>query len=307
MLTTPMDVLNDFPVRKSKQEKQAFLEAVQAYVQGMGYTCTVEEGSFGSRNLVMGDPEQAEFLVTAHYDTPAKRRIPNVCTPTSLLRTIGKLIVTFLLFGLLGFCIGYFLGKSKLAPGIILFSCPFIHMLFKHLNRPNPNNANDNTSGVVTVLEIMRTLPQMHRNRVCFVLFDLEELGLIGSASYRKAHKEATEKQIVLNLDCIGDGDEIWFFPSKKLKQDSALMQKLIRCSGWFGQKQILIRDKGFASYPSDHQHFPLSAGIGAFHNKKGVGPYLTRIHTEQDTILDETNVNILRACISTLISCDGT
>ena len=30
MLNTPMDVLAQFPVRKTKQQKQAFREAVQA-------------------------------------------------------------------------------------------------------------------------------------------------------------------------------------------------------------------------------------------------------------------------------------
>jgi aminopeptidase-like protein len=167
----------------------------------------------------------------------------------------------------------------------------------------NPNNANDNTSGVVTVLEIMRTLLPAYRKKVCFVLFDLEEAGLIGSAAYRKAHKAATEKQLVLNLDCVGDGDSIIFFPSKKLKKDADRMNHLKRCGGWFGFKHISVHEKGYASYPSDHVRFPLSVGIGAFHEKNGKNPVLNRIHTVHDTVLDKTNVNILRACISTLIS----
>ena len=66
MLTTPMDVLEQFPVRKSKKQKQAFRDAVQEYVTKLGYTCTVEKGSFGVNNIVIGDPENAKFLVTAH-------------------------------------------------------------------------------------------------------------------------------------------------------------------------------------------------------------------------------------------------
>ena len=134
-------------------------------------------------------------------------------------------------------------------------------------------------------------------------LFDLEEAGLIGSAAYRKAHKAATENQVVLNLDCVGDGDSIIFFPSKKLKKDSVWMDHLRRCGGWFGNKHLSVHEKGYANYPSDHIRFPLSVGIGAFHKKNGKNPCLKRIHTVHDTVLDETNVNILRACISTLIS----
>ena len=45
MLTTPMDVLKQFPVRKSKNQKQAFRDAVQSYAQRQGYPVTVEKGS----------------------------------------------------------------------------------------------------------------------------------------------------------------------------------------------------------------------------------------------------------------------
>ena len=303
MLKCPMDVLAQFPVRKSKQQKKNFLDAVQTYAAGLGYASTVEEGAFGTRNLVMGDPEKAAFLVTAHYDTPAASLIPNAVAPNSWVRFYGKVIGIMFFCALIGFSGGYLMGKGYWVSGILLLSLSVLLMPLLRMGCANKNNANDNTSGVVTVLEIMRTLLPSYRDKVCFVLFDLEEAGLVGSRQYRKVHKAATEHQLVLNLDCVGDGDEIWFFPSKKLKEDVTAMASLRRCTGWFGQKKICLRDKGFFQYASDQKNFPISVGIGAFHNKKGAGPYLTRIHTKQDTILEETNVNILRACISTLIS----
>lgn len=309
MLANPMDILNQFPVRKAKRQKQAFRDAVQSYVTGLGYECTVETGRYGCQNLVIGDPEKAKYLVTAHYDTPAGFFMPNLITPCNPLTFIAYQFAIIGVFVVVSVAAGVLIGlpfaNSELAgfAGLAVYWTMLIMMRFGPANR---HNANDNTSGVVTVLEIARTLPELHRENVCFVLFDLEEAGLVGSASYRKAHKEATEKQIVLNLDCVGDGSEIVFFPSKKLKQDAGKIAWLKRCGGWFGQKQITVREKGFASYNSDHKQFPLSVGIGAFRRKKGVGLYLGRIHTSRDTILDETNINVLRACISTLISCDG-
>ena len=303
MLATPMDVLSQFPVRKTKQQKQDFRDAVQAYVTGMGYPVAVEEGSFDSRNMIIGDPEKAKILVTAHYDTPARMPWPNAIAPTSLVTSILKSIPTIALFWIGGYFGGYFLGRGKFLLSLLVFSCLIGLFMLMRVGPANKSNANDNTSGVVTVLEIIRTLLPAHRDQVCFVLFDLEEAGLIGSESYRKAHKEATEHQVVLNLDCVGDGDEIVFFPSKKLKQDSGKMAWLKRCGGYFGQKKITIYEKGFSNYPSDHKHFPVSAGIGAFHRNKGKKLFLTRIHTHRDTVLEETNVNILRACISTLIT----
>lgn len=306
MLATPMDVLNQFPVRKTKRQKQEFRDAVQSYVTGLGYTCTVEAGSCGSRNLVIGDPEKAKYLVTAHYDTPARMLLPNFITPKNLLL---YLLYQFLVVGLMivvSVAVGVAIGVLFSSPeaGSMLAVCLYWLLLIMMMVGPaNKHNANDNTSGVVTVLEIARTLLPAHRDRVCFVLFDLEEAGLIGSQSYRKAHKKTTEQQIVLNLDCVGDGDEILFFPNRKVKKNSQAMNWLRRCGGYFGQKQITIQDKGFAFYPSDQSQFPLGVAIAAFHKKKGLGLYVSRIHTSKDTILEETNINILRACISTLIT----
>jgi len=303
MLANPMDVLNAFPVRKTKAQKQAFRDAVQSYAESLGYPAKVEEGKQGCRNLVFGDPDKAEILVTAHYDTPAVSLLPNSIAPTNFLISMLKSIPLMASFMLLGYFGGYSLGKGRVLLGLGLFLIPFSLIYLLRRGPKNQHNANDNTSGVVTVLEIMRSLLPAHREKVCFVLFDLEEAGLIGSANYRKAHKAVSENQLVLNLDCVGDGDEIWFFPSRKLKKDAEKMAMLKRCSGWFGPKCIRIHEKGFSQYPSDHIHFPLGVGIGAFHRKKGVGLYLSRIHTAKDTVLEETNVNILRACIATLIS----
>ena len=59
MLATPMDVLTQFPVRKTKLQKQAFRDAVQSYAQTLGYPVTVEKGAFGANNVILGDPEKA--------------------------------------------------------------------------------------------------------------------------------------------------------------------------------------------------------------------------------------------------------
>ena len=115
---------------------------------------------------------------------------------------------------------------------------------------------------------------------------------------------EQTDYQIVLNLDCVGDGDEIVMFPSKAMKQDTAKMDALRKITGAFGTKSVAIRDSGFAYYPSDQKHFPYGVGIAALRRSKWAGLYLSRIHTKKDTILEETNVNILRAAIVTLVTC---
>lgn len=302
-----MDVLTAFPVRKSKQQKQNFRDAVQSYVDSLGYPVTVEKGSFGCRNVVIGDPEKAEYLITAHYDTCARMLVPNLITPCNLvIYLVYQIFLVALLIAasaVVGLICGSFLGSG--AGGTVALAVYWLLLILMMVGPANTSNVNDNTSGVVTLLEIARTLPENQRHKVCFVLFDLEEAGLIGSASYRKAHKKATDNQLVLNMDCVGDGDNLMMFPTKKLKKDRKKLSVLYKACGYFGKKSLLVHEKGFSIYPSDQANFPYGVAIAAFHRKKWVGLYYSRIHTPKDTILEETNVNLLRAAIISFITCD--
>lgn len=305
MLHEPMDVLTQFPVRKSKKQKQAFRDDVQAYAASLGYECHVEKGSLGAKNFVIGDPEKAGVLITAHYDTCATLPFPNLLTPCNFWPFLGYqlLLVIFLLAvpALLGAVIGLLTGNGDVGYWIGYLSV-WVLLIMMLAGPANKTNANDNTSGVVTLLEIARTLPENQRSKVCFVLFDLEEAGLIGSASYRSSHKKETNQQLVLNLDCVGDGNHIRLFPTKKLKKDKKRLSSLYKACGYFGKKDILVREKGFSVYPSDQANFPYGVGICALRKSKA-GLYLGRIHTRRDTILEQTNVNLLRAALTTFIS----
>ena len=303
MLNESMDILTAHPIRKTEDQKEAFRSDLEIYLREHGYSCTLETGKSKAKNLIVGNPEKAKFLISAHYDTPATIGIPNICLPCNAFLS-GLKFLAAVLFG--AGCSGgalLLMQSGYIIPGIgllLLLVCDFLLM---RLAPANVSNANDNTSGVVTLLEIAKSLPVMHRDKVCFLLFDLEERGLKGSAAYRKVHKEATEKQILLNLDCVGDGDHILLMPSKKLRKDKAFIGKLKYIGGWFGKKQILTIDKGYCNYNSDHKNFPLAVGIGAFHKRKGCGFVLEKIHTKHDKYLEVTNVNLLRAAIVTLIT----
>ena len=102
MIGKPMDVLKAFPIRKSKQQKQQFRDAVQSYLKTIGYDSSIEKGSIGARNIVIGSPETAKYLVTAHYDTPANMFLPNLVTPCNL--------VVYLLYQIL--VVGLFVAAS---------------------------------------------------------------------------------------------------------------------------------------------------------------------------------------------------
>jgi hypothetical protein len=308
MIHTPMDVLTAFPVRKSGKQKQAFRDAVQTYARDLGYETSVEKGN-GAHNVIIGNPDTAKYLVTAHYDTCARMIVPNLITPCNFFTFIlYQLFVTGMFFAA-AFAVSSAVGvlaKDAVLGRMVGYGVVWVLLILMMVGPANKHNANDNTSGVVTVLEIARTMPEMHRDKVCFVLFDLEEVGLFGSAAYRQKHKKQSNDQIVLNLDCVGDGDEIVFFPRKKLCKDEQKLRHLCSCVGRYGKKSIAVKNKGFRIYPSDQTQFPYGVGIAAFHRKKWVGLYCARIHTPKDTVLELTNVNILRAAITSLISTDA-
>ena len=306
MIQTPMDVLHHFPIRKTKAQKEAFRNAVQKYAKSIGYECRVERRNLSCQNVLFGDPEKAAYLVTAHYDTCAQLPFSNFIMPCNapafILCQLGKWFLIALIAVVVSVLIGLFLGEWSIMPVAILSVMTMI--LLALIGPANKHNANDNTSGIVTLLEIMRTMPENQRDKVCFVLFDQEEAGLIGSSFYRSQHRKASDSQIVLNLDCVGDGDHIRMFPTKKLYKDRRKLTSLYKACGYFGKKNVLVHEKGFGIYPSDQMHFPYGVGICALKKSK-FGLYVGKIHTPKDTVLDETNINILRAALTSFICCD--
>jgi hypothetical protein len=204
-----------------------------------------------------------------------------------------------------GWLVEHFTGDYSLG-----FLCGYgllvMIMVLMYVGPANKHNSNDNTSGVVTLLSIASIMPEKFRDRVCFVLFDLEEAGLVGSASYRNLHKEESTNQLVFNLDCVGDGDEIFFFPTKKLRKDEGRMEDLETICGTWGKKSIVLHKNGWFVYPSDQSNFPYGIGICSV-KRNWIARYISKIHTPSDKVLDETNVNILRASLVSFITCTKT
>ena len=304
MIATPMDVLTHYQIRKTKKQKTAFLAAAYRYAKQAGYTVRVEEGKFGCRNLVIGDAAKAKYLVTAHYDTCPWMPVPNFITPCNLfVYVLYQIVLTVLLIAVAmipAWGLSLWIGETAFAGFTLLFL--YAELAFLLFGPANRHTANDNTSGVVTVLEILSTMPEHLKDRVAFVLFDLEESGLIGSATYCGRHKKQIQNQIVINLDCVGDGNEIMMFPTGKLRKDAEMMARFSRLEGRFGRKKICLHKKGFAFCPSDQMCFPKGIGVMAFHRSKLLGLYCDKIHTRRDRVLENTNVNLLRAAVISLI-----
>lgn len=304
MIEKPKDIVSLFPIRKTGKQKKLFRQEVTAYCSTLGYPCRTEKTGFHGQNIIIGDPKSAKHLMTAHYDTCATMFLPNFITPCNfwlfLLYQI-VLVAAMMIPAILLCTVAFIISKDIRLMSVVFMADLFVSMLLMLYGPANKHNANDNTSGVVTVLEIAAALPEEYKSQVCFVLFDLEEAGLVGSSAYRTAHKHETNHQIIWNFDCVGDGDEILFFPRRKVKKNPDTAKLLELCQASQGKKKVSVC-KDFYIYPSDQVNFPGGIGIAAM-NRGKFGLYLDKIHTAKDTALDEENIKILRDTMLSVIA----
>ena len=289
-------ILDEMQVRKSRRQKAEFRAWLCGELEAAGYSPAVEK-SFAAQNVVVGDPEKAGVLFTAHYDTQAVLPIPNFITPRNLLfYVLYQLLIVlplFLVVAVVEVVLIVFAPAWWLMPLASIVICGFF--MWWIIDGPaNRHTANDNTSGVLTLVETALALPPEHRERVCFVFFDNEEKGMFGSAAFAKKHKQVKKNTPVINFDCVGDGDSIQFFPRRRLKKDGDAMARMEAAFlPSLGKDVQMVR--GFGFYPSDNANFKKGAGVCALKRKPVVGYYMDRIHTSRDTVLDEANIALLR------------
>ena len=292
-------VLTSYEVRKTKRQKEAFRAFLCRELGKLGYEPRVESGRslVTSHNVVAGDPEKARVLLTAHYDTCAVLPFPNFITPRNL--------PVFLLYQLTVAAVIFILAIAVEVALIMAFDPPLWAALLAMYaalafciwwmlaGKANRHTANDNTSGVIALLEMAAALPPEDRDAVCFVWFDNEELDLFGSSAFAAAHRRVRADTLTLNFDCVGDGDYLQFFPSGVVKKDSetvALLESAFLSEG----KKVVEVVRGLGLYPSDQARFRRGVGVAALKKAPLIGYYMDRIHTRRDTVLEEDNVQLL-------------
>jgi Zn-dependent M28 family amino/carboxypeptidase len=155
----------------------------------------------------------------------------------------------------------------------------------------NKHTANDNTSGVITLMEIMQALPEEKKNEIAFVFFDLEEMGLFGSSGFASKHKKEMKDKLLLNFDCVSDGDTILFAVKNAAKKYIPALEKSFVPNENF---KVDIASKG-VFYPSDQANFKAGVGVAALNYSKKLRTfYMDKIHTDKDRVFNEENIEFL-------------
>ena len=295
------------PIRKTAAQKAAFRTWALDQASALGYAARVE--SLGKKdaqqNIVIGDPASAKVLFTAHYDTPARNFLPNLMMPRNVfLFILYQLLVVGVFIAaavVLGVGAGMLTGEPAVA-GLVAYVVYFGLLFLMLLGPANKHNANDNSSGVAAVYDLMAKLPEAVRGKAAFILFDNEEKGLLGSKAYAKAHKEQGEGTLMVNLDCVGDGDTIIMVVNKLARElpEVALLEKTLQATE--GRKFVMFRSRS-GLLGSDHKNFKRGIMTCACRQGKHIGYYTPNIHTHKDTWCDEGNLTFLAEGLSAFVA----
>jgi hypothetical protein len=291
-------ILERYQVRKSRKQKTAFINLICPEFQKAGYQVKIEGGRrSGPRNIVIGDITSAKYIATAHYDTCAVMPIPNFITPRNMvIFVMYQLLIVGVMMGCAvaaGFALWALTGEFLVGYLFMMVILALLTALMM-VGPANRHTANDNTSGVLAVLESALALPVALRPHVAFVLFDLEEVGLLGSIAFRKKHDKELGDKIIVNLDCVSDGDSIHFALTRGAKKTQGLFDALQAAFIAPEGKSVHI-EKGLFLYPSDQINFKKGVGVCALKKAPFIGYYMNRIHTPRDTVFDEQNIQLLQ------------
>lgn len=290
MTQTTKTIFERFEVRKSRLQKTAFLEWITEVAETNGWKTAVENNNISGRNFIIGNPETAKVVFTAHYDTCAVMPIPNFITPKNVSIYILYQIVLTAVLLIPAAIVAFIAGSVNESLVTLAVDFAMIAVLLLMLCGPaNKHTANDNTSGVTTVIDLMHSVPDDKRDDVAFILFDMEEQGMFGSSAYFSKHKKVMKNKLLINFDCVSDGDYILLAVRKKAKDFVPLIESSFVSDDTF---TVEVATKG-VFYPSDQMQFPCGVGVGAF-KKKGKVLYLDRIHTKKDIVYNEENIEFL-------------
>lgn len=288
-----LNEINDlFPIRRREEEKNKFYDYVR---RELGESRVKREKLQGKhKNIIIGDVSSAQVIFTAHYDTPAASLVPNLMFPAS--KTGGMIInlIFPIVMALLSLAIAFsavsLLGLNESYAAVVYLVLYFGLFYCTTRMLPNKHNKNDNTSGVATVMSLASEIDD---GRGAFILFDNEEKGLLGSKAYAKKYNSILRDKLIVNFDCIGNGDQMIFIVkegAEKLQTYKLLKEACVSCKGY--ELHHLPFKKCFSN--SDYKNFPCGVGVMACRRAKIVRFFTGRIHTSRDTVASSENVYFL-------------
>jgi len=304
-----LEFLNEtFRVRRTAEQKKAFREYVLEEVNKTGILEAKVEttGNKKNENVVIGDPLTAKVVCTAHYDTPMRAPFPNIMIPRNrlvfwLYQFVPVLFVLAVSLGI-PFGIDALLYDLSMQETMLIFLTLYYALYFGLFRgAKNPNNFNDNTSGVAVILSVVASLNAEQAKEVAFILFDNEEKGKKGSKAYFNDHKDVMKDKFLVNFDCVANGEHVVFVAMEEAqkKEDYERLQKSFAPNETY---QTYFYPAKTSESNSDYKNFPCGVGCMACRQTKGGMLYTPYIHTAKDVAAKQENITFISDCMMKFI-----
>lgn len=297
-----------FAVRRKEKEKMDFRTWLVHTLKELGYTPRLESGGEslmmgGSMtNVVVGDLEHAKIVLAAHYDTGVRDVLPPLICPTRPVTFLLYQALTPILTLVGSFLIALAVSFPLNLPGLMfpLFVFLLVVALFYSKYGPSEQvSRNANTSGIVTLLEVAKSLTPRYRGEVAFLFLDGGTQASKGAKRLRRAHPCLKEKTVIV-VDCVGEGDELLVIPGKASRWDGALLDGINDHFKNSERKSCFLKTDGLIIYPSDNRAFSHSTTICACKKIPGFGRCIMPRGTKE---IDEENISLLRDGLCELIA----
>lgn len=253
----------EIPRRFRPNEKDFFLRKAALFFQEHAYSVTYKTDTkkgIKAANLIAGDPQTADTVVIARYNTPPHNfgnpylyypfdgtaSVQSRFLPTYTPAIIALLIILYILWqwnGLIDFTRRPFFSSMMVL--ILVLATIAAYVLTGSIG--NAVNLNDNTSGVVGLLLIAQELTPEAKKHVAFILSD--DNGHVGDLLNRDAIPNIDHKHIII-LDCIGNGEENCIGYQKASKKAASEIAADLNASTLLVDGTAL-RFSSFSYYPS--------------------------------------------------------
>ena len=294
------EIDGQFPVRNTESRKEAFREYAANEARSSGYPVETVRNQ-KHNNLVIGDPQEASVVFTAHYDTPRRGLLPNLMIPLNpvLKYTYDFLpVILLLVLAIWGATVIRDLSGLDGVARRLVFVGSYLLIyfgLFLLLFRgpANRHNRNDNTSGTAAVLTLCRKLAG--NSRAAFILFDNEEKGKKGSKAYAQDFPDIRTGRLVVNMDCVGNGNH-WIVSASEAAMNDPMFAALSEALEGINAN---VRSSRKTNLNSDQKSFEKGIGICACLHSRWIGFYTPRIHTRYDTVASSDNIHCLTDSLS--------
>jgi hypothetical protein len=298
-------ILFEFQVRRTNQQKENFRTYMRSVFQDK-YQYNDDPIKIGKKehsNIIIGDIEKADIILTAHYDTPRimPPLIRHCIIKNKLLKCLFSIykIIILLLYIPIPFIFALklcsIIGLQFEVSFVLALLFPLFLYLYVLLFLPtNKSNYNDNTSGIITLLETAMYIPVEYRSNVAFILFDNEEKGLRGAKAFKKKNPEISDNKIFVNYDCVAVGSNIILSIKKDVYSDNELNSILTNSFITNNNFTFYLNQYTQFKMGSDYKVFRKSVGIVALKKNKVGVLYLNNLHSRKDINFDINNIDVL-------------